>query len=47
MNKFHIEIKHGGYIHTQTALNFKLNFEVITRNDLFQKKIFCHIIKQL
>ena len=23
--------------HTQTALDFKLNFAVITRNDIFQK----------
>ena len=38
MNKFHIEIKYRGYIHTQTALDFKLNLEVITRNDIFQKK---------
>ena len=29
---------YGGYIHTQTALDFKLNLEVITRNDKFQKK---------
>ena len=40
MNKFHIEIKHGGYIHTQTASEFKLNLEVISRNDVFQKR-FC------
>ena len=25
-------------MHTQTVLDFKLNLEVITRNDIFQKK---------
>ena len=38
MNKFHTEIKYGVYIHTQTALDFKINLEVITRNDIFLKK---------
>ena len=35
MNKFHI--KYGGYIYTQTALDFKLNLEVITKKNIFQK----------
>ena len=35
MNKFHIDIKCGGYIHTQTAFDFKLNLEAVTRNDIF------------
>ena len=42
MNKFHIEIKYGGYIltyiHTKTAFDLNLDLYVITRNDIFQKK---------
>ena len=28
MNKLHLKIKYGGYIYTQTALDFKLNLEL-------------------
>ena len=42
MNRFHTEIKYGGYIHTQIALDFKLNLEVILRNDIFQKNSLLH-----
>ena len=37
-NKFHLEINYGVYIRAKTALGFKLNLEVITGNDIFQKK---------
>ena len=37
-NKFHLEIKYGVYIRAKTALGFKLNLEVITGKDIFQKK---------
>ena len=29
--------KNEGYIHLQTALDLKLNFDVITRKDIFKK----------
>ena len=29
--------KSGGYIHTQIALDFKLNLDVIARKDTFKK----------
>ena len=31
--------KRGGYIHTQSALDFKLNLDVIARKDTFQTKL--------
>ena len=42
MNIFHTDIKYGGYMYTQTAFNFKISLEVITRNDIFQKKFLLH-----
>ena len=42
MNRFHTEIKYGGCIHTQIALDFKLNLEVILRNDIFQTNSLLH-----
>ena len=46
MNKFNIEMKYGGYIHTITPLDFKLNLKIITRKIYF-KKILCYMIKEL
>ena len=41
MNKFRLEIKYGGYICTQTALDFKLNLELKLKtigHKVFEKK---------
>jgi len=31
--------KSGGHIHTQTTFDFKLNLDVIARNDIFGQNI--------
>ena len=34
--------KYGGYIHTKIALDFQVNLEVITRNNIFLKNSLLH-----
>jgi len=37
--------KSGVHIHTQTAFDFKLNFDIIARKDTFLKNSPCYITK--
>ena len=39
--------KSGGYIHTQTALDFKLNLDEVTRKGTFQEKSLLHSKKAM